>query len=223
MAIGSVDVQLTRFEKGHVALRVRAGSKEPGAWGSKGVKLSLDDKEAHEVLAAIGLGHTTDSTRYGLSFAGAATVQLRTAYATLVLNPRGEARLVQSGTPELAADEDAVQLPLCLLTQGMRGRRLIDDALATHGLQVTPQLETDSVAALFAHVRTGRWASIVPQPWIHTLGVPAGVSVLRLRRPSVTALIALVTNRAEPGPLLARALRRTAREARIGATLGELP
>ena len=59
--------------------------------------------------------------------------------------------------------------------------------------------------------------------WIHTLGVPAGVSVLRLRRPSVTALIALVTNRAEPGSLLARALRRTAREARIGATLSELP
>lgn len=117
---------------------------------------------------------------------------------------------------------DTVQLPLCLLTQGMRGRRLIDDALATHGLQVTPQLETDSVATLFAHVRAGRWASIVPQPWIHTLGVPAGVSVLRLRRPSVSALIALVTNRAEPGSLLARALRRTAREARIGATLGEL-
>jgi hypothetical protein len=114
LAIGSVDVQLTRLEKGHVALRVRAGSKEPGAWGSKGVKLSLDDKEAHEVLAAVGLGHTTDSTRYGLSFAGASTVQLRTAYATLVLNPQGVARVVQSGTPELAADEDAVQLPLLM-------------------------------------------------------------------------------------------------------------
>jgi hypothetical protein len=114
LAIGSVDVDLTRFEKGHVALRVRAGSKEPGAWGSKGVKLSLDDKEAHEVLAAVGLGHTTDSTRYGLSFGGASPVQLRTAYATLVANSRGEVRLVKSGVPELAADEDAVQLPLLL-------------------------------------------------------------------------------------------------------------
>jgi hypothetical protein len=46
--------------------------------------------------------------------------------------------------------------------------------------------------------------------------------VLGLRRPSVTALIALVTSRAEPGSLLTRALRRTAREARIGATLSEL-
>jgi hypothetical protein len=112
LAIGSVDVQLTRLEKGHVALRVRAGAKEPGAWGAKGVKLSLDEKEAHEVLAAIGLGHTTDSTRYGLSFGGAAPIQLRTAYATLVVNARGELRLSSADLPELQPDEDAAQLPL---------------------------------------------------------------------------------------------------------------
>jgi DNA-binding transcriptional LysR family regulator len=110
---------------------------------------------------------------------------------------------------------DALELPLCLLTQGMRGRRVIDDALATQGLEVTPQLETDSVVALLAHVRTGRWASIVPQPWIRSLGAPAGISVLRLERPSVTALIALVTNAAEPGSLLTRALIQTARDAGI--------
>jgi DNA-binding transcriptional LysR family regulator len=125
-----------------------------------------------------------------------------------------------TGKPDTITWSDAVELPLCLLTQGMRGRRLIDDALATQGLEVTPQLETDSVVALLAHVRTGRWASIVPQPWIHTLGPPAGVSVLRLDRPSVTALIVLVTNRVEPGSLLTRALLQTARNADIGAALG---
>ncbi|OBH27802.1 LysR family transcriptional regulator [Mycobacterium sp. E342] len=123
------------------------------------------------------------------------------------------------GKPENMTWSDALELPLCLLTQGMRGRRVIDDALATQGLEVTPQLETDSVVALLAHVRTGRWASIIPQPWIHTLGAPAGVNVVRLERPSVTALIALVTNRTEPGSLLARALRHTAFEARIADTL----
>ncbi len=122
LAIGSVEVQLTRFEKGHVALRLRAGSKEPGAWGSKGVKLSLDEKEAHEVLAAVGLGHTTDSTRYGLSFGAAPTVQLRTAYATLIANQRGELRLVQGGAPELQPDEDAVQLPLLLKDDALESR-----------------------------------------------------------------------------------------------------
>jgi DNA-binding transcriptional LysR family regulator len=114
---------------------------------------------------------------------------------------------------------DALEFPLCLLTRGMRGRRLIDDALATQDLTVTPQLETDSVAALFAHVGTGRWASIVPQTWIRTLGSPAGAGVLRLEQPSVTAVIALVTSAAEPGSVLARALVQTAREAGIAAAV----
>ncbi len=126
-----------------------------------------------------------------------------------------------AGRSETIAWSDAVELPLCLLTKGMRGRRVIDDALATQDLEVTPQLETDSVVALLAHVRTGRWATIVPQPWIRTLGTTAGLSVLRLDRPSVTALIALVTNRAEPGSLLTRALVQTARDIRIGAALSE--
>jgi len=146
----------------------------------------------------------------------------------LLVTPLYHEQPVLIAAPELldgAADgiawADAVQLPLCLLTQGMRGRRVIDDALETQGLHVSPQLETDSVVALLAHVRTGRWASIVPQPWIHTLGVPAGISVLALQRPSVTALIALVTNRAEPGSVLVRALRQTARDARIGAAVNE--
>jgi hypothetical protein len=112
LPIGSVEVQLMRFEKGHVAFRLRSGAKEPGAWGAAGVKLSLEEREAHEVLAAIGLGHTTDSTRYGLGFGSAAPIALRTSYATLIANTRGELRLTTSGVPSLTADEDAAQLPL---------------------------------------------------------------------------------------------------------------
>jgi DNA-binding transcriptional LysR family regulator len=125
-----------------------------------------------------------------------------------------------TGKSDAITWSDALQLPLCLLSEGMRGRRLIDDALATQNLAATPQLETDSVVALFAHVATGRWASIVPQTWIRTLGPPAGAGVLRLERPSVTAVIALVTNAAQPGSLLTRALVQTARDAGLGAVLG---
>jgi DNA-binding transcriptional LysR family regulator len=115
---------------------------------------------------------------------------------------------------------DALALPLCLLTGGMRGRRLIDDALSTLDLLARPQLETDSVATLLAHVGTGRWASIVPQTWIRTLGLPAGTSVLRLHDPSVTALMALVTSAAEPGSVVTRALIQCARVVDIAAALG---
>jgi DNA-binding transcriptional LysR family regulator len=120
-----------------------------------------------------------------------------------------------TGKADAVSWSDALQLPLCLLTEGMRGRRLIDDALTAQDLSVTPQLETDSVVSLFAHVGTGRWASIVPHTWIHALGAPAGARVLPLEQPSVTALIALVTNKAEPVSVLSRALVDTARDAGI--------
>lgn len=128
-----------------------------------------------------------------------------------------------SGKPDTISWSEALELPLCLLTEGMRGRQIIDDALVTQDLAVTPQLETDSVVALFAHVGTGRWASIVPHTWIRTLGPPAGTSVLRLHDPSISAVMALVTNKAEPGSVLARALAQTAQEARIDAVFGRTP
>lgn len=122
----------------------------------------------------------------------------------------------RSGT---VAWSEAIELPLCLLTPGMRGRRLVDDALASQSLSVTPQLETDSLVTLLAHVRTGRWASIVPQPWIETLGPPAGVAALPLDQPRVKALIALVTTKAEPGSPVVRALIRAARDTGIHEAL----
>jgi DNA-binding transcriptional LysR family regulator len=128
-----------------------------------------------------------------------------------------------TGKSDIISWSDALALPLCLLTQGMRGRRVIDDALATLGLTVTPQLETDSVATLLAHVGTGRWATIVPHTWIRTLGVPAGASVLRLQNPSVTAPMVLVTSAAEPGSVVTRAVVQAARDARIGDVFGGAP
>jgi DNA-binding transcriptional LysR family regulator len=114
---------------------------------------------------------------------------------------------------------DALQLPLCLLSAGMRGRKLIDDALAGQNLTVTPQLEADSMDTLLAHVGTGRWASIVPHTWVHSLGMPAGISVVALHDPLVTALMALVTHSAEPGSPVTRALVQTARESGIADAL----
>jgi DNA-binding transcriptional LysR family regulator len=117
----------------------------------------------------------------------------------------------------------ALELPMCLLNQGMRGRQLLDDALAAQDLAVTPQLETDSVATLLAHVGTGRWASIIPQTWIRTLRPPDGARVLRLETPSVSAVIALLTNASEPGSPVTRALLRTAHNAGINELLSEPP
>lgn len=124
-----------------------------------------------------------------------------------------------SGKPDTLGWADALELPMCLLNTGMRGRQLIDDALVAQGLTVTPQLETDSVVALLAHVGTGRWATIVPQTWLRTVRPPADTHVLRLDNPSVTARIALVTSAVLPGSVLTRALVQTARTVDLDTTL----
>jgi LysR substrate binding domain len=57
-----------------------------------------------------------------------------------------------SGRSGIISWSDALELPMCLLNKGMRGRQLIDDALDTQDLEVKPRLDTDSVVALLAHV-----------------------------------------------------------------------
>lgn len=57
---------------------------------------------------------------------------------------------------------EAAELPLCLLTGNMQCRRGIDAALAQAGASVQPRVETDSLMALYAHVRCAGLFSIVP-------------------------------------------------------------
>ncbi|GEM32707.1 transcriptional regulator, LysR family protein [Nocardia neocaledoniensis NBRC 108232] len=117
-----------------------------------------------------------------------------------------------TGRADTISWTEALQLRMCLLPKGMRGRQLIDSALAGRGLVASPQLESDSVATLLEHARTGRWACIVPQPWVSTLGPTARVRVFELADPAVTARIALVTTAVEPASVLTTALADTARE-----------
>ncbi|HEY9370330.1 LysR family transcriptional regulator [Streptomyces sp.] len=118
---------------------------------------------------------------------------------------------------------EASRLPLCLLTGAMQGRRVLDDLFAEAGLRPSPRVETDSVAALFAHVRTGRWASIVPHTWLHVFGVPHGMHAVPMTEPDRTVPVGLVTTSREPGSVMARALTETARRTDVAATLERLP
>ncbi|MNN45630.1 DNA-binding transcriptional regulator CynR [compost metagenome] len=72
---------------------------------------------------------------------------------------RDEARL--DGRTSITWTE-AAELPLCLLTGNMQCRRGIDGALAAVGASVQPRVETDSLMALYAHVRCAGLFSIVP-------------------------------------------------------------
>jgi hypothetical protein len=125
--VGNLEVSLTSFEPGRVDFRVRAGTKEPKRPGVA-ENSELTGADRHRALAAIGLGHTTDATRYGLAFGGQAAIDLRAPYATVVTTPGKPLAIYgPNEAPKLEKDQEAVQLPL-LADRG----KLTDEALS-HG------------------------------------------------------------------------------------------
>ena len=64
--------------------------------------------------------------------------------------------------PEITWAE-ASNLPLCLLSQSMRERQIIDDAFAKVGGCPEPQLESNSIFQLSLYVSGGELATIVPK------------------------------------------------------------
>ena len=99
----------------------------------------------------------------------------------------------------------AAELPLALLTPDMRFRQFIDKAFASSGALAAPQVETDSVAALYAHVATGAWASVVPHTWLRAMPVTSAARAIRLVEPDTTAQISMAIHAAAPGSVAARA------------------
>ncbi len=84
------------------------------------------------------------------------------------------------------------QVPLCLLTPDMQNRRIIDRALLAAGTQATPTLTSNSVIVLYTHVKTGRWASVMPAKLAETLGLSDAVRSIPIVDPLVTYRIGLV-------------------------------
>jgi DNA-binding transcriptional LysR family regulator len=105
---------------------------------------------------------------------------------------------------------DAAQLPLALLTPDMQNRRMIDEAFAGHAITITPQVETDSVASLFAQVATGNWACIVPHTWLWASRPNADIRAVEMVDPVLKSEVVLATNSAGPGSPIARALTASA-------------
>jgi DNA-binding transcriptional LysR family regulator len=104
------------------------------------------------------------------------------------------------------------KVPLCLLTPDMQNRRIIDQLLKEAGAEVAPTLESDSILVLFAHVRTGRWASVMPAKLAEVLGLTETVRSIPIVEPEVTHSIGLVVPHRNPLTPLINALVREAKE-----------
>ncbi|HEV7651586.1 MAG TPA: LysR family transcriptional regulator [Actinophytocola sp.] len=101
---------------------------------------------------------------------------------------------------------ELADIPLCLLSPVMQNRRILDRNFAEAGVTVTPSVETDTVSAIYAHVATRRWSSVIAHAWLHVFGVPEGMRIVPLERPRRAHQVGLVLADREPEPMLARAL-----------------
>ena len=111
---------------------------------------------------------------------------------------------------------EAGRVPLCLLTPDMQNRRIIDRRLRDAGLEPAPTLQSDSMVVLFTHVRTGRWASIMPAVLAETMGLDAPIRAIPIRDDDPPT-IGLVYPQREPMTPLTAALVTEAR--RLGQVL----
>jgi len=98
------------------------------------------------------------------------------------------------------------KVPLCLLTPDMQNRRIIEQLLRQAGADVAPTLESNSVVVLFAHVRTGKWASVMPAKLAEVLGLTEKVRAIPIVEPEVSHSIGLVVPHRNPLTPLINAL-----------------
>ncbi|WP_327107766.1 LysR family transcriptional regulator [Nonomuraea glycinis] len=113
---------------------------------------------------------------------------------------------------QVARWAEVAALPLCLLAPEMRNRRILDANFRRAGAVAVPAIETDTVSALFAHVATHRWSSVIAHAWLHMFGVPEGMRVIRLERPAREPRVGLVVAGTGPESVMARAVLDIARD-----------
>jgi len=99
----------------------------------------------------------------------------------------------------------------------MQNRRIIDRLIGSAGGESRPTLESDSMILLFSHVRTGRWASVMPAKVADTLGLTDIIRAIPITDPEAAQTVGLVVPDREPMTPISAALVAEAR--RMAATL----
>lgn len=93
---------------------------------------------------------------------------------------------------------EVADVPCCLLTPDMQNRRILTGKFTAAGVTPRVTVETNSVLTLWAQVRSGKWSSVLPQPFLHLLGEPEGVRAVPLADEAPRHTIGLVVPNREP-------------------------
>ncbi len=124
---------------------------------------------------------------------GVRTVPLFTERYCLVGSPELLARAPGTGISWAAA----AALPLCLLSDDMQNRRIVNAAFASVQRAPQPRVETNSFTGILSNVRTGHFATVLPeaQATNHNL---EGLISLPLTTPEITQSVGLIIPDRDP-------------------------
>jgi len=116
--------------------------------------------------------------------------------------------------------KDAAAQRLCLLSEDMQNRRIIDKLAASIGVRIRPQVVSNSFVGIFSYLHHGEWMSIVPHTFAYVFAGMPDLIALDLVEPVHTQTIGLVLSARAPLSPMANALLALLENADLEASLG---
>jgi DNA-binding transcriptional LysR family regulator len=108
---------------------------------------------------------------------------------------------------------------LCLLSEDMQNRRIMDKVAASVGVRIKPAVVSNSFLAVCAHVRHGEWSSIVPHNFFYVFGQAPDLAAIDLIDPVHAQTVGLVMSDRDPPSPMAGALLAALKDVDIDAEL----
>jgi DNA-binding transcriptional LysR family regulator len=102
--------------------------------------------------------------------------------------------------------KDAAAQRLCLLSEDMQNRRIINKLAAAIAIDIRPRIVSNSFLAIFSHLRHGEWASIVPHTFAYLFTGASDLAAIDIVEPAHAQVIGLVLSDREPLAPMAGAL-----------------
>jgi DNA-binding transcriptional LysR family regulator len=87
---------------------------------------------------------------------------------------------------------------LCLLSEDMQNRRIINKVAASIGVDIKPDVVSNSFLAILSHLRRGGWASIIPHTFAQLFAGAGDLVAVDIVEPVHSQAIGLVLSDREP-------------------------
>ena len=105
---------------------------------------------------------------------------------------------------------------LCLLSEDMQNRRILNNIAASIGITLSPSIVSNSFLGIYSHLRHGEWSSIVPHTFSYIFGGTPELVAIDLVEPTQSQTIGLVLSNREPSSPMASALLAAVLESDLG-------